>query len=202
MPDSVYILLSGIISDRNCYTSTTTGQTGLTFLCNGYSSNTQPECMLLPVTRWGWLHPILTTWEIYSWTSYELFVLISARSKLYLNCRACLSPPPPLPLSKIPSVTAGLTAERYQPLRAVSLNRVFPGQHAMCQRVTATGRSQPSRQPPAVELSRNLGRVCFCLLGTRSFFDILPTPTAQPIAEITALPESAGFASFVMRGMY
>lgn len=51
MPDSVYILLAGIISDRNCYTSTTTGQTGLTFLCNGYGSNIQPECMLLPVTR-------------------------------------------------------------------------------------------------------------------------------------------------------
>lgn len=125
------------------------------------------------------------------------YVPISVGPKLYLNCRACLSPSLPPPSSKIPSLTAGLIADYYQPLRAVSLSKVFSGQDDMCRRGTQSQtKARSAASYPGIELGRNLK--CLFLPWCNEFV------FWQPFVGIPVLLESAGFASFLnpMQNMY
>jgi len=110
-----------------------------------------------------------------------MFVPISVRPKLYSNHRTCLSLPPPPTLSKMPCLTAGLTAEHYQPF----LPRARGSQSQI--------QASPADSYPGTEPSRNIRHVCFCLHVSSSYFDILPTSTVQQIRGITVSPESGRF---------
>lgn len=95
--DSVYILLSCIIGDRNCYPSATTSQTGQMFFCNAHSSNTTrmslPECHSGSVGKLS-MNPL--------WIMFEP---ISVRPKLYSNCWAHVRPHLAPPSPQVPKLT-------------------------------------------------------------------------------------------------
>lgn len=140
---------------------------------------------------------ILTSWEICSWTPYELCAHLRWTKTLFKLQGLCLSPSLPPPSSKIPSLTAGLTADYYQPLRAVSLSKVFSGQDDMCRRGTQSQtKARSAASYPGIELGRNLK--CLFLPLCNEFV------CWQPFVGIPVLLESAGFASFLnpMQNMY
>lgn len=139
----------------------------------------------------------LTAWEICSWAPYQLCLWPPLLDQNFISFAGLIYAPQPPPLSKIPSLTAGLMAKYKQPLGAVNLHSISrPACHEP-KRVTIRTKAGSAASHPRRELSRNLRHVGFPLNVKSSFFDILSTPITQQNVGITVLPEYASFSSFL-----